>query len=436
MRSQGRTGDLLGVLSRHRGERHVVALQDYPDPDAIASAMAHQRLGRAIGIQTDLVYAGEMSRPQNRRLVEELGVVLRHPREGFGVAHADGAVFVDNQGATCSYLVRLLAHSEVPPILVVDHHEGEAAVRPEVQIVEDVGATATIYAEILRDRPWPLEPELDPGALLASGLLYGILTDTQGLKHANRRDLEAASWLAPLSDLELLEGIASQAIPRETVELLCRALAANVLAHGFCFAGVGYLRAEHRDAIPQAAEWLLSLPEVHTSLVFGIVRDWRLRETITGSLRTDLPGLSPRAFLRRVVGPGVAEGAAIGGRAHAGGFEIPVGLSSRAASMDLQLARWGYFEHLMLEAFLRAAETTPVELASPPGSSPSTAGLGPALQEGSPAWRVLNPIWDDRGGIDPEHDPVFPRPWDRGGEWRIARPRRPANPADWTIGEL
>jgi nanoRNase/pAp phosphatase (c-di-AMP/oligoRNAs hydrolase) len=34
--------NICNMLDGHRGERHVVVLHDYPDPDAIASAYAHR----------------------------------------------------------------------------------------------------------------------------------------------------------------------------------------------------------------------------------------------------------------------------------------------------------------------------------------------------------------------------------------------------------
>jgi hypothetical protein len=38
--------EFFGVLEQHRGERHVIVLQDFPDPDAISSAYAHQLLAQ------------------------------------------------------------------------------------------------------------------------------------------------------------------------------------------------------------------------------------------------------------------------------------------------------------------------------------------------------------------------------------------------------
>jgi len=49
---------LEAVLEAHKGETHVIALQDFPDPDAIASAFAHKLICLKYGIEADIVYTG------------------------------------------------------------------------------------------------------------------------------------------------------------------------------------------------------------------------------------------------------------------------------------------------------------------------------------------------------------------------------------------
>ena len=373
MRGQDLAEELVRLLRRHRGERHVIALQDYPDPDAIASAMAHQRLGRALDIEADIVFAGEVHHHQNRKLIEQLQVDLRHVRDDEPLAGASGSVFVDNQGTTCPYLVRQLELAGIPAVLVIDHHEGELPLRPELFIREDVGATSTLYAELFQAGVLELDPSTPEGRLLATGLLLGIRTDTQSLSAATPRDREAAAWLEPWHDAARLQEVARERMPRETEQLLIRASVNRVVRDGFLLAGVGYLEAQQRDALPQAAAWLLSQADVHTSVVFGILRDWRLLETLTGSMRTVRPSPSPTEFLQEALGSAAGTNTRTGGRPYAGGFEIPIGMSTRASSVSFQMARWAYYEGLILERMTRVIDegTRPPGLgtASPPGRS-------------------------------------------------------------------
>ncbi|HSB91433.1 MAG TPA: hypothetical protein VLD63_15560, partial [Anaerolineales bacterium] len=167
---------------------------------------------------------------------------------------------------------------------------------------------------------------------------------------------QAAAWLSRYADHDWMDQLGSEPMPWETQEVLARAWVNRVQRDGFLLSGVGYLGALHRDGLPQAAAWLLTEADVHTTVVFGIVRDWRYQETVTGSLRTVLPGPSPSEFLRTALEPELGEAITRGGRALAGGFEIPVGMSTRASSDEFQAARWAYYEALVLSRLMRSAE--------------------------------------------------------------------------------
>ncbi len=64
------------ILNAHRGEKHIIVLQDFPDPDAISSAFAHQLISAAFDIECDIVYSGKVSHQQNVALVKLLGIDL------------------------------------------------------------------------------------------------------------------------------------------------------------------------------------------------------------------------------------------------------------------------------------------------------------------------------------------------------------------------
>src|SRR4051812_2130615 len=57
--------ELAHLLESRRGERHLVAIQDFPDPDAISSGMAYRTLAGCFGISADIVYDGQISHPEN-----------------------------------------------------------------------------------------------------------------------------------------------------------------------------------------------------------------------------------------------------------------------------------------------------------------------------------------------------------------------------------
>ena len=64
------------ILEKHRGEKHLIVLHNYPDPDAISSAFAHKLISEAYDITVDIIYSGKITHGQNNTLVKLLGIDL------------------------------------------------------------------------------------------------------------------------------------------------------------------------------------------------------------------------------------------------------------------------------------------------------------------------------------------------------------------------
>src|ERR1051326_7413032 len=71
-----KSAELAALLDSHKGERHIIALQNFPDPDAISSAIAHQMISSEYGIDTDMVYDGYISHQENLAMVRLLDIDL------------------------------------------------------------------------------------------------------------------------------------------------------------------------------------------------------------------------------------------------------------------------------------------------------------------------------------------------------------------------
>src|SRR3954467_321690 len=56
VRPMSKAAELAALLEPHRGERHAIVMQDYPDPDAISSAWAHKMIAARYSIDCDIVY--------------------------------------------------------------------------------------------------------------------------------------------------------------------------------------------------------------------------------------------------------------------------------------------------------------------------------------------------------------------------------------------
>ena len=103
-------------------------------------------------------------------------------------------------------------------IHLYDHHPGtHGDIEGEVEVIRDVGATATIFTQLLRERDIDLTPEE------ATIICLGIYEDTGSLTHLTTTpaDLEAAAWLLRMgAKLDIVSQFITYELTTRQVELL------------------------------------------------------------------------------------------------------------------------------------------------------------------------------------------------------------------------
>ena len=335
---------LWDFLGDHRGERHIIVLQDFPDPDAISSALAHQLISQALEIETVILHGGSISHQQNLALVKLLQIELTHFTPSLKLEGFDGAVFVDNQGTTAEEIVQALERAGVPALAVIDHHDPQERLSPAFQDLRKIGAAATIYAGYLQEGQVELERSNENHVQVATALMHGIFSDTGGFVRATPEDFQAASFISRFMDPDILEKILSQTRSRKSMEIIHKALGNKTIAESFSISGIGYLRTEDRDAIPQAADFLVTEENVHTAIVYGIVRGEGYDEAVVGSLRTNKITLDPDDFIKEAFGRDACGHYFGGGKVSAGGFQIPLGFLAGSGDQDYEELKWQTYD--------------------------------------------------------------------------------------------
>ena len=323
-----RKPNLHQILETHRGERHVIAIRGFPDPDSIGSAMAHAYICQSYDIDTIILYFDDISHQENRALVKKLAIDMVRYTEKLDLTNYQGLAIVDSQLFTVPAPL-----DELPVISIVDHHK----LQPETQadfldVREDSGSTCSIYAEYLAEVGPALERENSQCGKLASALLYGIRSDTDDYLRAREIDYRAASFLAPYADHELLLAISMQSISPRTMEITQRAYANKVIADTFLIAGAGFVREEDRDSIGQAADYLLQREGIDTVLCYGVINN----HFVDGSLRTTSNVVDPDRFIKDLLGTNPSSGEYYGGgRADKGAFRVDLGLFRHCGNREL-----------------------------------------------------------------------------------------------------
>jgi nanoRNase/pAp phosphatase (c-di-AMP/oligoRNAs hydrolase) len=342
-------------LERHRGESHIVALQDFPDPDAIAAGMAYRLLAAPYDIGVDIVYDGRVSHQENVALIQVLDIPLTRFTETLPIERYDGAAFIDNQGTT-TRLTDRLEEAGVRTLAVIDHHTQQNLLTPEFSDIRPVGATATIFADYFRSGEL-IQLDLrnpDHGAL-TTALMHALRSETSGFMSAGPEEYAAGAYLSHYHDNDLVERILRVQRSRGTMEVIRMALTERFIAGGFSIAGVGYVRHADRDAIPQATDFLLTEENVNTAIVYGLLAGDGEREIVVGSVRTSRLTLDVDQFLKSALGVDARGRFYGGGRAGAGGFEIPVGFLEGSNEPDQLRLKWEAFNTQIRAKLMHAA---------------------------------------------------------------------------------
>jgi nanoRNase/pAp phosphatase (c-di-AMP/oligoRNAs hydrolase) len=346
-------------LESHRGDRHLVVLQDYPDPDAISSALAYRLIAGQYGIKTSMIYSGKISHQENIALVRLLNVPLTSFDDSFDLSPFRGAVFVDNQGTTSHRIVDALEQAGMPILVVIDHHQPQTRLSAEFSDIRRTGATATIFSEYMKAGLLEMDPANKEHVHTATALLHGIMTDTGNFSRAREDDFKAAAYLSRFRDSGLLRQILYQSRSKQSMEVIRRSVENRVIGGSFSIAGVGYLREEDRDMIPQAADFLLTEENIHTAIAYGIVTSEGQNEKLVGSLRTSKMTIDPDEFIKDVLGKDARGHYFGGGKLSAGGFEIPVGFLSGGDVDGYQEIKWQVFDNQLKLKFFNKIGHTP-----------------------------------------------------------------------------
>jgi nanoRNase/pAp phosphatase (c-di-AMP/oligoRNAs hydrolase) len=149
--------------------------------------------------------------------------------------------------------------------LVIDHHpeqHGYNAVFKDIR--EDFGSTSTILTEHLRAIDATISERT------ATAMLYAIKSDTLFFnRQANRCDIEAFSYLYPLSDANLIRKMEGAEITMERLQLITLANQRGRMVDQIFSVFLGEVPRE--DAMPYIADFFLQLENVRWTLVSGVV---------------------------------------------------------------------------------------------------------------------------------------------------------------------
>lgn len=289
-----------------RTETLTVVCHRNPDPDAVASALGVQALAVELGVSTTrIAYGGDVSHQENRAMLNVLDVDLTPLQDVEDGALGTVALVDHSSPAQNSPLP-----SAVTPDIVLDHHDVDAAAGQYVEQQPDIGATATLVTAHLA------ELSCFPDERVATALYFAIHRETGGFTRGTTpAEHECATYLAPAVDYSTVQELVGTQFTPETIDGIGTAIDSREVNDSCLLSTTGI--CDERDAIPQAADYLLQIEGISTTVVYGIVDD-----SIHVSARTS----NPLLHVGDVLTTAFDDIGSAGGHEHMAGGQIPLGL--------------------------------------------------------------------------------------------------------------
>jgi len=320
MKAAEKTGSKLQRLTELLvGKTYLlIGMQDSPDPDSLAAAVALRKLANNLGnLQCSIVCCGAVGRGENRALVKYLGLNLRCYTE-LAYDKYDLVAMVDTQPGTGNNSLP----EGVLPDIVIDHHPIRRLTRTVefTDIRSSYGATSTILVEYL------IEAGITPETPLATALLYGIRSDTQDLgREASRADIDAIEFLYPFANNRMIGEIQRGKVPRVYYQMLADALKNARVQGPAIITELGDV--DNPDMIAEVADLLLREDETTWTLCTGYWKDKMIL-----SLRTSQEGNLAGKVMKHMV---ARRGTGGGHQTYAGG-QIPLVKGTKAEREEIE----------------------------------------------------------------------------------------------------
>lgn len=260
-----KTATLLRRILQKVDGTVAIFTHNAPDPDSIASALAFQAICSQEGVKSKIYYGGEISHQENIELVKLLDIEINQIKseDDLKMALSNSSKVVMIETAIPSQNNPL--PKDMVPNIVLDHHSTAKNVVASdlIDIRSDVGALATLLTIYIQQLDVKLESKL------ATALLYALKTDTKSFtRNVSPTDLKAAAFLSPFSDEKIIKRIESPPMTPYTMDVIGNAIVNREVRDGILFSSVGYV--EERDALPQAAEFLLREKDIRIVGLCGI----------------------------------------------------------------------------------------------------------------------------------------------------------------------
>lgn len=326
----------------------AITMHATPDPDCIGSACGMKRIIKEIipDAHINLIYFGEISHPQNKTMLNVLGINLQRVSE----------VDIPNGKDISNYFDAYICvdvtpdRSAIPSaeyLMVVDHHKADTK-NAKIKDIVQVGSASTLVWSYLNYMGIELDKTIDEDCKLATSLLVGIKTDTADLVTDNVGDLDFEAYKSLIGSInqKYLSQIVNYPIPPYHFDLRKRLDQEGhaIVENGVFIGGIGYITPTKRDAIASIAEERARVEGTDTSFIIAIVGSF-----VEVSVRSSGLSLDVDKVCKSIFGKEYA-----GGKIGAGAAKIPMNsFSVEFDDEESQQEAWNFIKKLFFKRILK-----------------------------------------------------------------------------------
>lgn len=296
---------LLAILEKNKSI--LIMIKGSPDPDGIGAALFLKILAAKTGSKAAIFAEKMVSLPQNQSMISKLGVKISYNKPHFD--NFDGYIVTDFQTAAIEQ-----DKGQVPCLIHIDHH---APVKGDVSagyryLTEECNAVSTIFGGVLLEKAALFSKK--EITLIATALLYGIITDTDNLSIARDTDRQIHDRLKEKADIKILSGLQEIPYSEETLTLISKAMIGSTYYRDWLISGIGFVPGKMRDSIAITSDFLLEREDVTTVIVFAIIESDKDLH-LDASFRTKNKNLDLNQIIKSITPNG-------GGRRYKGAFQL------------------------------------------------------------------------------------------------------------------
>lgn len=248
----------LDELIKKITKKHIyIQMHNYPDQDALASALGLQSLLNFKNIDSTICFNGQIDKHNTLKMIEMLHIEVFNIND-ISIQSDDEIILVDGQKGNVN--METLIGVE---IACIDHHPIQDVTGYRFyDIRNDYGACSTIIGEYF------IENHIPVSTFVATGLLYGIKMDTGNLsRRVSFSDIDVFCNLYKIANIDVLRVFENSSLTKSDLVAYQDAISNLKIVGRIGIAKIGDDCSE--AIIGSISDFLLALAEVDVTLVYS-----------------------------------------------------------------------------------------------------------------------------------------------------------------------